>query len=72
MAERFKRLFSAESNLYTAGAPLLILAGALLQDSYGGNLLAQIKYRSISEKTISAVTVSVVMLDAAGKALASR
>ncbi len=69
MAERFKRLFSAESNLYTAGAPLLILAGALLQDSYGGNLLAQIKYRSISEKAISAVTVSVVMLDAAGKSL---
>lgn len=69
MAERFKRLFSAERNLYTKGAPLLILAGALLQDSYGGNLLAQIKYRSISEKAISAVTVTVTMLDAAGKAL---
>lgn len=69
MAERFKRLFSAEKNLYTAGAPLLISAGALLQDSYGGNLLAQIKYKSISLKTVSAVTVAVTMLDAAGKSL---
>lgn len=69
MAERFKRLFSAEKNLYAEGAPLLISAGALLQDSYGGNLLAQIKYKSISTKTITAVTVSVTMLDAAGMAL---
>lgn len=69
MAERFKRLFTAESHQFTAGAPLLIMAGALLQDIYGGNLLAQIKYRSISQKAISAVTVSITMLDAAGKSL---
>lgn len=69
MAERFKRLFSTEKNLYTAGAPLIISAGALLQDSYGGSLLAQMKYKSISLKTISAVTVAVTMLDAAGKSL---
>lgn len=69
MADRFKRLFTAGAYQYAPGAPLLILAGALLQDSYGGNLLAQIKYRSISEKTISSVTVNVTMQDAAGKSL---
>lgn len=69
MAERFKRLFTAEGHQFTAGAPLLIIAAALLQDSYGGSLLAQIKYRSVSQKSISSVTVSVTMLDAAGKSL---
>lgn len=69
MTERFKRLFSGVKNVYAKGAPLLISAGALLQDSYSGNLLAQVKYKSVSLKKITAVTVAVTMLDAAGKSL---
>jgi len=69
MAERYTRIFSLDSLRYTEGAPLLITAGSLLLDSYSGDLLCQLKLRSLSEQPVKAATVSICMLDIAGEHL---
>ena len=55
---------NAESNVQIgvlpSGAPLVIAAGALLKDSQTGSVLAQLKLRSISDVSISAVQLQVV------------
>ena len=63
MAERYTRLFSLPQDLYAPGAPLVIAAGALLKDSQTGSVLAQLKLRSLSDVTISAVKLQVVGYD---------
>lgn len=65
MAERYTRLFSLPQDLYTTGAPLVIAAGALLKDSQTGSVLAQLKLRSLSDISISAVQLQVVGYDMA-------
>ena len=69
MAERYSRLWSLPEGLYAQGAPLVIAAGALLRDSQTGQTLAQLKLRSISDKTISSVRVLVVGQDNIGMEL---
>ena len=67
MAERYSRLYSLPENQYAVGAPILIAAGALLKDNQTGKALAQIKFRSISDKQIKAVKISVAAFDVSGK-----
>ena len=69
MAERYTRLFSLEKPLYAEGSPVIIEAGALLMDTVGGNVLAQLKFKSISPKIIKALTVSVTSKDTVGRAI---
>ena len=71
MSERFDRVFSLAGNLYTEGAPLIILAGALLKDTETGRLFAQLKFKNISQKQIKAVTVKITPLDTIGKPIGS-
>lgn len=70
MSERYSRLFSLPTNLYTEGAPVLIAAGALLKDNQTGKVLAQLKFRNISQKAIQSVKVKVNACDTAGCPLA--
>ena len=63
MAERYTRLFTLPPDLYTAGSPLVIAAGALLKDTQTGRVLAQLKLRSISDQCIRAVKLRVVGYD---------
>ena len=65
MADRYTRLYTLPENLYVAGAPLVIAAGALLKDNQTGKILAQLKYRSISDKTICAIKVVITGYDMA-------
>ena len=69
MAERYTRLFSLAAPLYAEGSPVIIEAGALLMDTVGGNVLAQLKFKSISPKIIKALTVSVASNDTVGRAI---
>ena len=69
MAERYSRLYSLPEDLYTPGAPLVIAAGALLMDNQSGCVLAQLKLRSISPKTIAAVRLLVIGFDSGGEEL---
>ena len=69
MAERYARLFSLPENQYTVGSPILIAAGALLKDNQTGKVLAQIKFKNISDKQIKAVKISIDAFDVSGKEL---
>lgn len=69
MEERYTRLFSLPENLYTSGSPIVIAAGALLKDNQTGKILAQIKFKSISEKRIKAVKIYISTFDVFGKKL---
>lgn len=69
MSERYTKLFSLEKDLFCPGSPLIISAGALLMDNYSKNLLAQLKFKSIEDKVISSVKISISMLDSAGREL---
>ncbi|MFR8002075.1 MAG: hypothetical protein ACLU62_04060 [Hydrogeniiclostridium sp.] len=64
--ERYSSLFRLPKKLYTLGSPLLIAAGALLKDNQTGNILAQIKFRSLSNKEIKAVKVNIKAFDISG------
>ena len=69
MSERYSRLFFLSENLYAAGSPVVIAAGALLKDNQTGKVIAQLKLRSIHSKVIKAVTVSIAPLNTAGNPL---
>lgn len=63
MSGRYSRLFTLPENLYAAGAPIVISAGALLKDNQTGKVLAQLKFRNISPKEIKAIKVNITPLD---------
>lgn len=69
MSERYTRLFALEENLYSEGSPVVVSAGALLKDNQTGTVLAQLKIRNISSKTIKAAAVRVACFDTLGKPL---
>lgn len=69
MSERFERIFTLPENLHTAGAPVVIAAGALLKDTETGNILAQLKFKNIGPNPIKAVKVRLIPLDTVGKPL---
>lgn len=64
MAERFTRLFQLGNDLYLDGSPVIVRAGALLNDTVTGAVIAQIKYQNISEKKIVAAKVQLCAYDA--------
>lgn len=66
MSERYTRLFTLPINMNMEGAPIVIAAGALLKDNDTDDVLAQIKFKNISEETIKAVKVSVQSFDQFG------
>ena len=69
MSERYSKVFSLSENLYAEGAPVVIAAGALLKDNQTGRVVAQLKLRNISPKTIKAATVSILSLNTVGNPL---
>ncbi len=69
MSERYTNLFKIPENLYIEGAPVLISAGTLLKDNNTGKILAQIKFQSLTEKIIKALTVKIFPLDTTNHSL---
>ena len=69
MAERYHRLFTLPGTLYSPGAPLLIAAGALLQDTQSGRLIAQLKLRNLDSRPIKALKVRITSQDTVGRTL---
>lgn len=64
MSERYVKIFASENDLYADQAPILIRASALLKDTETGKMIAQVKMRNVSGKTITYVKVSITQLDA--------
>lgn len=69
MSERYTRVFSLPELLYSEGAPVIIMAGAILKDTQTNGVLAQLKLRSIADKTIKAATVRLSLFDTVNASL---
>lgn len=67
MAERFIRLFELPNDLCSINSPIIIRQAVLLNDTKSENVIAQIKFQSVSNKAISAVKVNIVAIDVTGK-----
>lgn len=63
---RYEKVFTLTPMLYVKGSPVIIEAGALQKDNVNGNVIAQLKFKSISAKVIKALTVKIVALDVSG------
>lgn len=70
MSERYSNVFTLQQNLYAVGSPVLIAAGTLLKDNQTGRVVAQLKFRSISNNIIKAVKVKLDLFDTAGNPIA--
>ncbi|MDR2196711.1 MAG: DUF6273 domain-containing protein [Coriobacteriales bacterium] len=55
--------------LYLTGSPVLILATTLLKDAQTGAPVAQARFKSVSSRTLSALTIEISAQDAAGRPL---
>ena len=71
MAEKYTRLFLNKDELYTETSPVIISAHALLKDNVTGEMVAQLKFQSISDKIIKAVKVNFKTYDTAHRELDS-
>lgn len=63
MSERYQKVFTGAEDLYVENAPIVIRASALLKDTETGKMIAQIKMKNVSGKTISYVKISITQLD---------
>lgn len=66
MSDRYIRRFALPQRLYTDGAPVVLAAGVLLEDTRSPRLVAQLKWKSVDFRTVTALTVSVRCPDADG------
>lgn len=69
MSERYKKCFSTAENLYATDSPVVVAAGALLQDTQADKMLAQLKLQNISAKPVKAMLVSIQPQDTVGTPL---
>ena len=63
---RYTRMYALPQAIFFPNAPISVEAGALLWDSEENRALAQLKLKNLSSKTVAAVTLAVVTLDASG------
>ena len=59
MENRYIRRFALPERMYTASAPVVLAAGVVLEDTRTPRLVAQLKWKSIDENCLTALTVSV-------------
>lgn len=69
MSDRFVRLFELPANLYSIGSPIIISQAVLLRDIQTESVIAQMKFQSISTKSIKALKISLSAFDITGKVL---
>lgn len=66
MSERYRQLSVDRKRRYIPGSPIILEAQALLKDNVTNEVMAQLKFKNVSRKTIKAVTVSIECLDVMG------
>ena len=67
--QRYKVLYSLSKPIYKDGAPVVIEAGALVQDTIKNKLHVQIKFLNIGVKQITMLKAKIWLLDSIGRAL---
>lgn len=66
MSERFDCLYKLPNNLYSSGSSVIVSAGSLLKDTVTGNIVAQLKFHSVSTDIIKALKISLAAYDVSG------
>jgi cadmium resistance protein CadD (predicted permease) len=66
---RYERLSQNRAMYYTSGSPIIEMASALLKDTQTGAIIAQTKFKNISDKPITAVVVDIDAEDVTGEQL---
>ena len=66
MGQRYTRISTFPENLYVNCSPIIISAGALLKDNKTGKVLAQFKFKNLSDNIITAVKLSIRSFDISG------
>lgn len=66
MDQRYIQRFRLPPRQYIAGSPVVLAAGALLEDTKIPRLVAQLKFQSLSAKPITSLTVSLRCLNRDG------
>ena len=69
MESKYKIIFNIKENLYMENAPVVIKAGALVQNTENSNLHIQLKFQNIVNKTISMLKVRITLMDIVGRLL---
>ena len=69
MAAQFKEILKQTIPYYQQGAPLLLEAHAVYEDTATGMLIAQLKWRNLSHQTVQAVNVTLHCKDSFGATL---
>ncbi|MBR5497757.1 MAG: hypothetical protein IKV76_07235 [Clostridia bacterium] len=70
--ERYTTLAKGTENLYIKNCPVLITANALVKDNNSDRVLAQLKFKNISDHTIKAVKVEIIPYSVENDELAER
>ncbi len=63
MSKLYEKVFSAEKELYAAGCPVIIEAGALQKNTKNNKVYAQLKFRNIGMADIKAMKLSLNTFD---------
>lgn len=66
MNEQYAQIDVDRQRRYVVGAPIIWEAWALLKDNATGEVFAQLKFKSISDKSIKAITISLECHDVMG------
>ena len=61
MSQRYEKRYILTPRLYTEGAPILFMAGGVLFDTETNEYLAQLKFKSVTAKTIAELQISLDM-----------
>ena len=69
MSEKYTKIYSLPSNLYTESSPVVIKAGALLKNNTSGRLIAQLKFCNIQKCHIKLLKVELQCQDSIGRDL---
>lgn len=72
MTERYERIYTLPKNQYVKTCPAILLAGALLKDNLSNEMLVQLKFKNISNKTIKAIEVEIISRDIADRQLGEK
>ena len=67
MSERFMHLYELDNLLYTAKSPVIVIDGVLLKDIETNRLIIQLKFSSISDKSIIAIKIKIAEKDIVNK-----
>jgi len=59
MAGRLNKVYTLPSDMYSEGCPVVVSAGALYTDTESGKVLAQLKLKNISDKSVASCKISV-------------